>query len=125
MHLFSCVASLLCTQAVAYLVGQYAPAAFGFEAGLVLASASVGVVANAYGWLVKRPPYTNVVSGVVFLLPGAMGIRGATAIIENDFVSATAFGSTMLVGTLSITIGLSLAHTVTAPLRGSQVRLII
>jgi uncharacterized membrane protein YjjP (DUF1212 family) len=108
------------TQVTGYLVATFMPPLIGDEGAIVMAAMSVGLVATLIGYIRNRPPYSNVVAGIVFLLPGALGIRGATAIIDNDYVSATAFGSTMLVNMLSVTIGLSLANTLTKPLAGKH-----
>jgi uncharacterized membrane protein YjjB (DUF3815 family) len=108
------------TQAVAFVVSKYSPVIVGDDAATAVTAFAVGIAANIFAYIAKRPPYANVVSGILFLVPGSMGVRGAAAIIENDVVSATAFGSGMLLTALSITVGLSLAHAISQLFRGAK-----
>jgi uncharacterized membrane protein YjjB (DUF3815 family) len=62
------------------------PPVVGADAATVVAAFTVGITANVLGYFTKRPPYSNVVGGILFLVPGSMGVRGASAIIDGDFV---------------------------------------
>eukprot|EP00038_Savillea_parva_P010113 m.188027 g.188027 ORF g.188027 m.188027 type:complete len:499 (+) comp17274_c0_seq1:348-1844(+) len=110
-------------QIISFSIAKWGVLLVDNDAATMLAAVGVGLSSNALSAYTKRPAYTNIVMGILVLLPGALGVRGATAIIDNDYVSASSFGSTMLVTLVSVTIGLGLAQALsTITKHGKQLR---
>jgi hypothetical protein len=57
-------------------------------------------------------PSAQVLSGILVLVPGGIGIRGSAALLEHDLLSGLGFTIDMLVVSLSITLGLLIAKIV-------------
>ncbi len=53
---------------------------------------------------------TIILSGILMLVPGSVGLRGINALLESDTVSGVQFGFSMLLIALSIAIGLLVAR---------------
>ena len=53
---------------------------------------------------------TIILSGILMLVPGSVGLRGVTALLQQNTVSGVQFGFSMLLIALSIAIGLLVAR---------------
>lgn len=106
---------MLVTNAAAYLASMWGPDYVGDSAATVVAAMAVGLSALLVRKVQGRSrsaDYVPVISGILFLVPGSMGVRGAAALIDNDYVSGMQFGVGMLLTALSITIGLAVASAI-------------
>ncbi|XP_024530260.1 uncharacterized UPF0442 protein C7D4.12c isoform X1 [Selaginella moellendorffii] len=113
---------------VGYVVA-YATDKLGTSASTVLAAFSVGITGNSclkfqvpddssfstgtlYSHLTGELPLALVLSGILLLVPGGLGVEGIAAMFGRDVASGMAFVFDMLVVALSITIGLLIAKIV-------------
>ena len=57
------------------------------DSATVIASFSVGVAGCVYARVSGHQPLVVVLSGILILVPGSMGVKGVVAILSNDVVS--------------------------------------
>lgn len=84
------------------------------ELSLVCAAFCLGIVANFFARLHNQIAIASVFAGLVWLMPGGIGLRGAVAMISND--GGTDFGIQIILRTLSISVGLYLSNLVMFPM---------
>lgn len=108
---------MLITNVVAFLANTYAPDLVGPAASTVVAAAAIGAAGDLFRRITGKPQHVAIIAGVLNLVPGSFGVRGAAAIVDSDFVSGTQFGVSMMLTALSITIGLALASAFAKPAR--------
>jgi uncharacterized membrane protein YjjP (DUF1212 family) len=90
------------------------------EIGTVLAAFGVGIVGNIYARLSGQASIIPILSGIVLLVPGSIGVRGVKAFMEDDVISGISFGFSMLVIALSIIVGLFVANIIVPPKRSPK-----
>jgi uncharacterized membrane protein YjjB (DUF3815 family) len=90
-----------------YATALYSSQALGPELGAFLAAFVVTIACNAYGHLRKRTPVVIQVPAILLLVPGSVGYRALSDLMERDVLSGmqTAFSmiftaAAMVVGTL-------------------------
>ena len=94
------------------LVSELASSSLDPNLTTMLAALTIGM----FGFIMARFSHnhqnalTIVLSGILMLVPGSVGLRGVNALLQNDTVSGTQFGFSMLVVALSIAIGLLVAR---------------
>jgi uncharacterized membrane protein YjjP (DUF1212 family) len=74
---------------------------FGATLGVVVASFALGLCANGYARLSRRPAALVLIPGLAVLVPGALGLRGV-----SEFLRTAAGGVNVLVGVVIIAAGL-------------------
>ncbi len=67
---------------------------------------------TAYSNVTGDLPLVMVLSGILLLVPGGIGVRGVEAMLKDDVLSGMGFVFNMLVVGLSITIGLLMSKLV-------------
>lgn len=67
---------------------------------------------TAYSHFQGDLPLVMVLSGILLLVPGGIGVRGVATMLQDDVLSGMGFVIDMMVVGLSITIGLLLAKIV-------------
>jgi hypothetical protein len=67
---------------------------------------------TAYSNVKGDLPLVMVLSGILLLVPGGIGVRGVEAMLKDDVLSGMGFVFNMLVVGLSITIGLLMSKLV-------------
>jgi len=82
------------------------------DSASVVSSFAVGIVSAAYARFRNTPPLITTLNGILMLVPGGLGVKGATALVSGDLVSGVAFGLNMLVIGMSISTGLFMAKAV-------------
>ncbi|KAJ7526929.1 hypothetical protein O6H91_16G027900 [Diphasiastrum complanatum] len=100
------------TSGVGYLLSVFASMKFGSNAATVVASFAVGLTGALYSCLTGELPLVTIVSGILLLVPGGIGVQGVAAMLEEDVLSGMGFVFDMIVVGLSITIGLLIARIV-------------
>ncbi|KAI8598132.1 hypothetical protein EDD21DRAFT_309838 [Dissophora ornata] len=90
--------------AVGYTVSYFMTA--GTQVTPTVAAFAVGVVGQAYGRLTGKLSYVPLLSGVLLLVPGSVGVRGVLAIIGSDPSQGFQFALRMVNISVSITLGI-------------------
>lgn len=85
----------------------------------MLCALTVGLLGTALARYLNQNALTIILSGILMLVPGSVGLRGVTALLQQNTVSGVQFGFSMLLIALSIAIGLLVARLAsnTPPLR--------
>jgi uncharacterized membrane protein YjjP (DUF1212 family) len=84
----------------------------GAELGAFVGALAVGVAANLYAWVRDRPSQVLLVPGVLLLVPGSVGFRSASALLERQVVSGIETAFTMFLVASGIVAGLLLANVI-------------
>eukprot|EP00850_Spirogloea_muscicola_P012067 SM000077S21541 [mRNA] locus=s77:41844:44466:- [translate_table: standard] len=96
---------------VGYIVSELT-SKFGSDASSVMAAFAVGLSATLYSQWTGHLPLSMVLSGILLLVPGGIGVQGVAAMLEKDVLSGMGFVFDMMVVGLSITIGLLMAKLI-------------
>lgn len=110
---------MMVTNIVGYIVPMYAPGLVGPDAATVVSAAFIAMAAGINHRVTGEAEYVPTISGILFLVPGSFGVRGAAAIVDSDYVSGTQFGITMILTAAAITIGIAIGRAVVRPAGGA------
>lgn len=85
--------------------------------GVLVGAVALGVFGNGFARLRQRPAQVVVVPAVLLLVPGSMGFRGMTSLLDRDTLTGveTVFG--MFVVALALGAGLLVANALVSPRR--------
>ncbi|KAL3692257.1 hypothetical protein R1sor_005908 [Riccia sorocarpa] len=97
---------MIVTSGVGYIVSTVTDLRLGSNTSSVIASFAVGLTGTAYSHFQGDLPLVMVLSGILLLVPGGIGVRGVATMLDDDVLSGMGFVFNMLVVGLSITIGL-------------------
>jgi uncharacterized membrane protein YjjP (DUF1212 family) len=75
---------VMASAALGYIVTRYGGQAFGSGAGVFLAGMTITALSNAYARWVNRPGALIRVPGIILLVPGSVGFRSLTFVLERD-----------------------------------------
>lgn len=106
---------MLASSILAFLVSYFAGLYFPAEAASVLASFAVVLFGNLYSRFTGKPSIPAVISGVIILVPGGIGVRGVTNILSDNIVQGIGFSFQMITIALSITVGMFIGNSIVFP----------
>jgi uncharacterized membrane protein YjjP (DUF1212 family) len=75
---------VMASAALGYTVTKFGGEAFGSQAGVFLASMVMTALSNAYARWANRPGALIRVPGIILLVPGSVGFRSLTFVLERD-----------------------------------------
>ncbi|KAI9003143.1 hypothetical protein BC832DRAFT_92948 [Gaertneriomyces semiglobifer] len=105
------------TSLVGYVVSLIANRWFNFDITAGMAAFSIALTANFYARRTNKIAIGAVLSGIVWLVPGGIGVRGALAYLNKDAINGgTAFGIDMITRAMSIAVGLYMANVMAFPI---------
>ncbi len=87
------------------------------QLGVMVGAFALGVTSNAYARLLDRPASVVQVPAVLLLVPGSMGFRGMTSLLDRNTLSGVETVFAMFVVALAIVAGLLVANAVVSPRR--------
>ncbi|KAI8918620.1 hypothetical protein DFJ77DRAFT_304301 [Powellomyces hirtus] len=109
------------TSLTGYCISLLAAQWFNSDTTAGLAAFSMAVVANLYARRNDDVAIGPILSGIVWLVPGGIGVRGAMAAVAKETVnSGTAFGIDMITRAMSIAVGIYMANVVAFPIIVNQ-----
>lgn len=85
-------------------------AAFGPELGAFVGALTVGVASNLYAYLLLRPASVTLVPGILLLVPGAIGFRSLSSLLDREVVTGVETAFTMVLIGAGLVAGLLLAN---------------
>jgi uncharacterized membrane protein YjjP (DUF1212 family) len=100
-----------------YLGNRIGTAWLGTQMGAMVGAFALGILGNTYARLLKRPAQVVLVPAVLLLVPGSMGLRGMTSLLERDTLTGVATVFAMFVVAIAIVAGLLIATAVLPPRR--------
>jgi uncharacterized membrane protein YjjP (DUF1212 family) len=91
-------------------------AILGPELGVFIGAVVVGLAGSAYGNIARRPAAVLRVPGILLLVPGSIGFRGLTALLDKQVVPGVETAFRMITIAVALAAGLLIASVV-APSR--------
>jgi uncharacterized membrane protein YjjB (DUF3815 family) len=85
-------------------------AAFGPELGAFVGALTVGVASNVYAYLLRRPASVTLVPGILLLVPGSIGFRSLSSLLDREVVTGVETAFTMVLIGAGLVAGLLLAN---------------
>ncbi|HWO87587.1 MAG TPA: threonine/serine exporter family protein [Gemmatimonadales bacterium] len=98
---------------LAFVAGRIGAAALGPELGVFIGALIVGLAGSAYSALLRRPAAITRVPGILLLVPGSIGFRSLTALLERETVAGVETAFRMILMAAALAAGLVLAAAVT------------
>jgi uncharacterized membrane protein YjjP (DUF1212 family) len=89
----------------------------GPEIGAFLGALAVSAFGNVYARLMRRPAAVTVVPGLLLLVPGSVGFRSFSLLIEEQTVVGIETAFSMMLVAISLAIGLLFGNVLVAPRR--------
>lgn len=102
--------------AATYLVGRISARQVGPELGLFVAALAAGTGSAIWGRLRDRPQQVVLVPGILMLVPGSIGFRSLSNLLEKDVISGVQTAFTMILAATALSAGLLVAGLI-APTR--------
>ena len=88
-----------------------------FAGGVFIAGLGVAVVSNAFGRLFRRPGALIRVSGIILLVPGSVGFRSLSSVLERDVVLGLDTAVAVLSALIALVAGLLFGNLLVPPRR--------
>jgi uncharacterized membrane protein YjjP (DUF1212 family) len=103
--------------ALGVLGGRFGAATLGVELGTFTGALAVGLASSAYERRVGRPGAVVLVPGILLLVPGSVGFRGLTSLLERQAIVGIETIFSMILTAIALVAGLLVAAVI-APERG-------
>lgn len=100
-----------------YGVHWYVAMKSGEEVGAFAGAMTVGCVSNAYARIRDRPALIPSTPGMIILVPGSLGYRALTSLLENEAITGLEFAFTTALIAFSLAGGLLAASALIPPKR--------
>lgn len=107
---------ILATCVLGFYGGRVGAVLLGPELGVFVGAVVVGLAGSAYFSVFKRPPAVVRVPGILMLVPGSVGFRGLTALLDRQVVPGVETAFRMITMAVALAAGLLIASVV-APSR--------
>lgn len=98
--------------------GSYSLCAYleaGSDLATVFSALTIGMAANVWARFTHHPSIVLIISGILLLVPGGLSVKAVHAILASDAGAGFTFAVQMVVISLSITVGVSLANLLVFP----------
>ncbi len=92
--------------------GRLGAQLFGLELGMFVGSLMVGIAGSVYGRVADRPIAVVTVPGILLLVPGSIGFRSLTSLMERQVVAGVETAFTMVITAVALVAGLLIANVV-------------
>lgn len=102
---------------VGYLGTRLGTAWLDSQLGVLVGAFALGVLANLYARLLDRPAQVVSVPAVLLLVPGGMGFRGMSSLLDRDTLTGVDTLFAMFIVATAIVAGLLIATAVVSPRR--------
>ncbi len=87
----------------------------GNQLGASLSAFLVGIAGNLFSRITGRPSSIMHTPGLMLLVPGSIGFRSLTALIDNDILTGVEIGFNALLVAVALTMGMLIASIVLPP----------
>jgi len=98
--------------ALGVIGGRAGAATLGVELGTFAGALAVGLASSAYERLTRRPAAVVSVPGILLLVPGSVGFRGLTSLMERQAVAGIETIFSMILTAVALVAGLLVAAVV-------------
>jgi uncharacterized membrane protein YjjB (DUF3815 family) len=108
---------ILGTSLVAYAASNYGADLLGADLGVLVGALALGIAANLYARVLDRPQQVVLVPAVILLVPGSMGFRGISSLLDRNTLSGIETTFATFVVAMAIVAGLLIANALVSPRR--------
>jgi uncharacterized membrane protein YjjP (DUF1212 family) len=105
--------------ALGVIGGRAGAATLGVELGTFAGALAVGLASSAYARFAQRPAAVVSVPGILLLVPGSVGFRGLTSLLEREAVAGIETIFSMILTAVALVAGLLVAAAVAPEARMS------
>ena len=98
--------------ALGVLGGRVGAATFGVELGTFAGSFAVARAGNLYERWRRRPAAVIVVPGILLLVPGSVGFRSLTSLIEREALTGIETAFSMILTAIALVAGMLMAGVI-------------
>jgi uncharacterized membrane protein YjjB (DUF3815 family) len=102
---------------LAYVSTRFGSEWLGAQLGVLVGAFALGVLANLYARLLDRPAQVVSVPALLLLVPGGMGFRGMSSLLDRDTLTGVETLFAMFIVATSIVAGQLIANAVVSPQR--------
>ncbi len=102
---------------VGYLGTRFGNVWLGDQMGVMVGAFAVSALGNLYARVLKRPAQVVQVPAILLLVPGSMGFRGMTSLLDRNTLSGVATVFAMFVVAIAIVAGVLISQAVVSPRR--------
>lgn len=102
---------------IGYVGSRLGTAWLGSQMGVLVGAVALGVMSNVYARLLDRPAQVVQVPAVFLLVPGSLGFRGMSSLLEKDTLSGVETLFAMFVVAIAIVAGLLVSNALVSPRR--------
>lgn len=102
---------------IGYVGSRIGTAWLGNQMGVLVGALALGIFSNLYARYLDRPAQVLQVPAVFLLVPGSLGFRGMTSLLDKHTLSGVETLFAMFVVALAIACGLLVASAVVSPKR--------
>ena len=113
---------IICAGAVSYLFASTSVRFAGAELGLFIAAMFVGVAATTWGRWRNRPQTVVLVPAILMLVPGSVGFRSLTSLLERNVIAGVQTAFAMVLAATALSAGLLVASSLLPGRRRAQLR---
>jgi uncharacterized membrane protein YjjP (DUF1212 family) len=108
---------ILTVGTIAFATVRLAGDALGPELGMFLAALALGSAANAYARFWQRPAAVPLVPAILLLVPGSLGLRSFTSLLERDVVVGVELAFRLVLLAVALAAGLVFSTVAVPPRR--------
>ena len=108
---------MLLASSVSFFSSQLSAVFIGPDLASFVAGFLVGILANAYARLIKKPAAVILMPGVIMLVPGAVGFRGLNFLVQKNALEGVNTTFEMFMVAIAIVSGLLVANILLQPKR--------
>jgi uncharacterized membrane protein YjjB (DUF3815 family) len=98
--------------ALAFSSARVGTALLGAQLGTFLGSSALAIASNLYARLRDRPVSTMLVPGMLLLVPGSLGLRGVSSLLDHDVIAGVSGAFEMVMVSIGLVAGLLVANVV-------------
>lgn len=100
---------------ISFYVSKYGVTYFGAATGAFLGALSVGLFANIAHIIKQVPTAAIMMPGFIILVPGSVGFKSLTAILDHDIIGGIEIAFSMVITGISLVTGLLVSSIATLP----------
>ena len=104
--------------AIAFYGARFGAQWLGPQLGAWVGALLVGLACNAYARLWDRPPTVPLVPAILLLVPGTIGLRSVTWLLQNETIKAVDAAFEMGMIGMALAMGMLVANLILPPRRG-------
>lgn len=102
---------------IGYAGSNYGTELLGAELGVLIGALALGIGANLYSRVLDRPQQVVLVPAVILLVPGSMGFRGISSLLDRNTMTGIETTFATFVVAMAIVAGLLIANALVSPRR--------